>query len=155
MSALLNQHGSQLRPLVITDLEAVMAIEVEAYQFPWTHGIFRDCMRVGYSCWCYVVDGVIEGYGVMSVAAGESHILNLTVQPQLRRRGIGERLLKQFLQLAQRHNADVIMLEVRPSNTAAIRLYEKLGFNEMGVRRNYYPDKNGREDALLLAKSLE
>ena len=94
MSALLNQHGSQLRPLVITDLEAVMAIEVEAYQFPWTHGIFRDCMRVGYSCWCYVVDGVIEGYGVMSVAAGESHILNLTVQPQLRRRGIGERLLK-------------------------------------------------------------
>jgi ribosomal-protein-alanine N-acetyltransferase len=90
----------------------------------------------------------------MSVAAGESHILNLTVNPDAHRRGIGGKLLKHFLQLAARHDADTVMLEVRPSNMAAIRLYEKIGFNEIGRRRNYYPAKEGREDALLLALSL-
>ncbi len=132
-----------------------MDIETRAYAFPWTEGIFRDCIRVGYCCWCYEVNGVIHGYGVMSVAAGESHILNLSVNPESQRQGIGTKLLKHFLQLACRHNADAVMLEVRPSNTAALKLYEKLGFNEIGVRRNYYPAEGGqREDALLLALSL-
>lgn len=154
MNAVVASQGSRVRPLLADDLDAVMAIEERAYAFPWTKGIFRDCLRVGYCCWCYEIDGVIHGYGVMSVAAGESHILNLTVNPPSQRRGVGTRLLKHFLQLACRHNADVAMLEVRPSNTAALRLYEKLGFNEIGVRRNYYPCENGREDALLLARSL-
>jgi len=132
-----------------------MDIEVRAYGFPWTEGIFRDCIRVGYCCWCYEVNGVIHGYGVMSVAAGESHILNLSVRPDSQRQGVGTKLMKHFLQLARRHNADTVMLEVRPSNTPAIRLYEKLGFNEIGVRRKYYPADGGqREDALLLALSL-
>jgi ribosomal-protein-alanine N-acetyltransferase len=144
-----------LRPLAVSDLDAVMDIERRAYGFPWTEGIFRDCMRVGYCCWCYEVDGVIHGYGVMSVAAGESHILNLSVNPDVQRRGIGTKLMKHFLQLACRHNADSVLLEVRPSNTAAIKLYQKLGFNEIGMRRNYYPADGGqREDALLLALSL-
>lgn len=154
MSAILNDACSRLRPMVITDLDAVMSIENCAYAFPWTPGIFRDCLRVGYCCWCYTMDDVIQAYGVMSVAAGESHILNLTVNPQLQRQGFGERLLKHFLQLARRHHADMVMLEVRPTNTAAIALYEKLGFNRMGTRPNYYPADNGREDALLLGLSL-
>lgn len=154
MNAVVAARGSRLRPLVADDLDAVMAIEERAYGFPWTRGIFRDCMRVGYCCWCYEVDGLIQGYGVMSVAAGESHILNLTVNPSSQRQGVGTRLLKHFLQLAGRHNADVAMLEVRPSNLPAVRLYRKLGFNEIGVRRNYYPAEHGREDALLLALSL-
>ena len=155
MSAVLVGHGSKLRPLVITDLDAIMEIERSAYAFPWSQGIFRDCLRVGYCCWCYEVNGEIHGYGVMSVAAGESHILNLTVRPESQRQGIGMKLMKHFMQLACRHNADTIMLEVRPSNVAAIKLYEKMGFNEIGVRRNYYPAGEGREDALLLALSLE
>ena len=154
MSAVLAGHGTRLRPLAVADLEMVMAIERRAYQFPWSPGIFRDCLRVGYCCWCYEVDNDIQGYGVMSVAAGESHILNLTVNPDLQRQGIGKTLLQHFLQLARRHDADTVMLEVRPSNTAAIGLYEKLGFNEVGRRRNYYPAQEGREDALLLALSL-
>ena len=156
MSAVVQSgHGSRVRPLAVSDLEAVMEIELRAYTYPWTEGIFRDCMRVGYCCWCYEVDGAIQGYGVMSVAAGESHILNVSVNPDAQRQGIGTKLLKHFLQLARRHNADIAMLEVRPTNTAAIRLYEKLGFNEIGVRRNYYPADGGqREDALLLARSL-
>jgi ribosomal-protein-alanine N-acetyltransferase len=155
VSAVLSSHGSRLRPLAVSDLDAIMAIEVRAYGFPWTEGIFRDCIRVGYCCWCYEVKGVIHGYGVMSVAAGESHILNLSVRPDSQRQGIGTKLMNHFLQLARRHNADTVMLEVRPSNTPAIGLYQKLGFNEIGIRRNYYPAEHGqREDALLLALSL-
>lgn len=154
MNAVVAGHGTRIRPLAVADLDAVMAIELRAYGFPWTLGIFRDCLRVGYCCWCYEVSGELLGYGVMSVAAGESHILNLTVDPEVQRQGVGTKLMKHFLQLACRHNADTVMLEVRPSNTAAIRLYEKLGFNEIGVRRNYYPAEDGREDALLLARSL-
>jgi len=154
VSAVVAGHGTRIRPLVASDVPAVMAIEERAYSFPWTEGIFRDCLRVGYCCWCYEVDGDLHGYGVMSVAAGESHILNLTVDPEMQRRGVGTRMMKHFVQLARRHNADTVMLEVRPSNVGAIRLYEKLGFNEIGVRRNYYPAPDGREDALLLALSL-
>ena len=139
----------------MADLDAVMEIESRAYDFPWTQGIFRDCLRVGYCCWCYENDGFIQGYGVMSVAAGESHILNISVRPESQRQGIGSKLMKHFLQLARRHDADTVMLEVRPSNKLAIKLYEKLGFNEIGVRRNYYPAHQGREDALLLALSLD
>ena len=91
----------------------------------------------------------------MSVAAGESHILNITVGPKSQRQGIGGKSMKHFLQLARRHHADIATLEVRPSNTSALRPYEKLGFNEISVRRNYYPSDNGREDALLLALSLD
>lgn len=155
MSAVLAGHGTRLRPLAFADLEAVMAIEQRAYDFPWSPGIFRDCLRVGYCCWCYETNNEIQGYGVMSVAAGESHILNLTVNPDVQRQGIGSKLMQHFLQLACRHAADTVMLEVRPSNTAAIKLYEKLGFNEVSRRKNYYPAKEGREDALLLALSLE
>jgi len=155
MSAILAMQGSRIRPLAIADLDAVMDIESHAYDFPWTQGIFRDCLRVGYCCWCYENDGLIQGYGVMSVAAGESHILNITVRPESQRQGIGGKLMKHFLQLACRHDADTVMLEVRPSNVSAISLYEKMGFNEIGVRRNYYPAEEGREDALLLALSLD
>ena len=154
MSAILARQGAGIRPLTGADLDAVMEIEVRAYDFPWTEGIFRDCLRVGYCCWCYENDEMIQAYGVMSAAAGESHILNLTVRPESQRQGIGSRLLKHFQQLARRHGADTLMLEVRPSNRNAISLYEKLGFNEIGVRRNYYPAAEGREDALLLALSL-
>jgi ribosomal-protein-alanine N-acetyltransferase len=154
VSAILVDESARLRPLNLADLDAVMTIEQRAYPFPWTKGIFRDCLRVGYCCWCYERDGCLEGYGVMSVAAGESHILNLTVRPESQRQGLGRKLINHFLQLARRHDADVVMLEVRPSNQAAIGLYQKCGFNEIGIRRNYYPAEHGREDALLLALSL-
>ena len=154
MSAILANQGAGIRPLTPADLDAVMEIEIRAYDFPWTEGIFRDCLRVGYCCWCYEDDELLQGYGVMSAAAGESHILNLTVRPELQRQGVGSKLMKHFQQLARRHGADTLMLEVRPSNHGAISLYEKLGFNEIGVRRNYYPAEDGREDALMLALNL-
>ncbi|MEE9422853.1 MAG: ribosomal protein S18-alanine N-acetyltransferase [Gammaproteobacteria bacterium] len=154
MSAVFKQPDTRMRPLSLDDLNEIMEIEKRAYEFPWSAGIFSDCLRVGYCCWAYEENNQIIGYGVMSVAAGEAHILNLTVQPDSQRRGIGEKLIKQFVQLAQRYEVDMILLEVRPSNKAAISLYAKLGFNEISVRKAYYPTVNGREDALILACSL-
>jgi ribosomal-protein-alanine N-acetyltransferase len=136
------------------DLAEVIAIEREAYPFPWTEQIFRDCLRVGYSCWVLAGRDGVAGYGVMSVAVGESHVLNLCVRPDLQRRGLGRFMLTHLLHLARKHHADTALLEVRPSNHSALNLYQAMGFNEVGVRRGYYPGDNGREDALILARSL-
>ena len=136
------------------DLPDVMRIEHRVYEYPWTYGIFQDCLRYGYCCWVFERDGCLDGYGIMSVAAGEAHILNLCVRPEVQRRGLGRKILGYLVDLARRHEADTVLLEVRPSNHAALKLYHVLGFNEVGMRRNYYPTKDGREDAMILAKSL-
>jgi ribosomal-protein-alanine N-acetyltransferase len=136
------------------DLADVLAVETAAYPFPWTASIFRDCLRVGYCCWVCVFKHRIVGHGVMSVAAGEAHVLNLCVKPEYQGNGLGKRLLSHLLSLAARHGADTAFLEVRRSNSAALALYSALGFNEIGVRRGYYPSKGGREDALVLARDL-
>ncbi len=137
-----------------SDLATVMRIELRAYDYPWTYGIFQDCLRYGYCCWVFERDNCVDGYGVMSIAAGEAHILNLSVRPEARRHGLGRKILSFLIDLARRHDADTVLLEVRPSNRAAIGLYHQLGFNEVGTRRNYYPAENGREDAMILAKTL-
>ena len=155
MSAILKQRGNHFRPMTEDDLSAVMDIERRAYQFPWTSGILRDCLRVGYCCWLLEHDGDIQAYGVMSVATGEAHILNLCVRPESRRRGFGRKILVWLIDIARRHGADTVLLEVRPSNLAAIRLYEQLGFHEVGQRQHYYPADRGRENALILAMSLD
>jgi ribosomal-protein-alanine N-acetyltransferase len=137
------------------DLPHVMDIEACAYQFPWTPGILRDCLRVGYCCWLLEHAGDIQAYGVMSVAGGEAHILNLCVRPESQRRGFGRKILGWLVGVARRHGADTILLEVRPSNQAAIKLYEQAGFHEVGQRQHYYPAKRGRENALILARNLD
>lgn len=136
------------------DLAAVLSIEEETYSFPWTLGIFRDCLHVGYNCWVYETGNQIEAYGVMSMGAGEAHILTLVVQEASRGKGLGSSMLQHLIDIARRHKAKVVLLEVRPSNTVAIHLYHKLGFSEVGLRPNYYPASRGREDALIMAMSL-
>ncbi|CAK0771144.1 (ribosomal protein S18)-alanine N-acetyltransferase [Gammaproteobacteria bacterium] len=144
---------SQLRPMRAADFAAIMAIEQQVYEFPWTIGMFEDCLRVGYYCWvCEHYQ--LHGYGIMSIGAGECHILNLCVAPEFQRKGLGRYLMTHFLHLGRRYHADTVFLEVRSSNQAAIHLYFSMGFNEIGQRRNYYPSKYGREDALMLARSL-
>ena len=154
MSAILKSASGLFRPMAEADLPEIMEIERSAYPFPWTIGILRDCIRVGYNCWVYEIEQVIHGYGVMSVAAGEAHILNLCVRPESQGQGLGRKLLTHIIALARRHGADTLLLEVRPSNLAALKLYQNMGFNEVGVRRNYYPAEQGREDALILALTL-
>lgn len=137
------------------DLPHVLQIERTAYQFPWSAGIFRDCLRVGYCCWVLEVHGYVEAYGILSVGAGEAHLLNLCVRKTFQRMGLGRRLLRHFLGIARQHHADSMFLEVRPSNYAALRLYEGMGFNAAGIRRGYYPAQHCREDALILARHLK
>ena len=144
----------EFRPMTAADIDAVMQVEVKAYEFPWTKGIFSDCLRVGYDCWVALDSDAIIGHGVLSAAAGESHILNLTVSPTLQQQGIGRQLLMHLVSRARLLSAQIIMLEVRPSNHAAIRLYETSGFNEIGSRKAYYPAPDGKEDALIFALQL-
>ncbi|MEJ2760695.1 MAG: ribosomal protein S18-alanine N-acetyltransferase [Gammaproteobacteria bacterium] len=154
MSAVIREPAVNFRPMDEQDLTAVLAIEGAAYEFPWGRIIFRDCLRVGYSCWVMERDGVIDGYSIMSVAVGECHILNLCVDPGSHGRGYGGVLLGFMLDIARKHQADTAFLEVRPSNEAAKRLYRQAGFDEVGLRRNYYPARFGREDAIIMARSL-
>lgn len=155
MSAALRPASPQMRPMRHEDLPAVLAIEVRAYAFPWTEGIFRDCFKAGYALWVLAGDeaGVI-GYGVLSVAAGEAHLLNLCVAPEYQGEGHGRRILNRMIDLARWHRAERVFLEVRPSNTTAIALYHRAGFCEIGQRPNYYPAKGGREDAVVMAREL-
>ncbi len=154
MSAILKQPVLRFRPLQEADLVEIMEIERRSYPYPWTQLIFSDCLRAGYCCWVCERQGDIEGYGIASVGAGESHLLNLCVRSESQRQGIGRKLLLQMIALARRHNAELMLLEVRPTNQAARALYHDMGFNELGSRREYYPAENGREDALILGRVL-
>jgi [ribosomal protein S18]-alanine N-acetyltransferase len=136
------------------DLDRVMEVERRAYPFPWTRGIFRDCLQAGYPGLVLEQDGAIVGYGVVSLAADEAHILNVCVDPQQQSRGHGRRLLRALVKLACDRGAHRVFLEVRPSNVNAIALYHSEGFNEIGRRPRYYPAQQGREDALVMAIEL-
>jgi len=144
-----------LRPIREVDLDAVMAVENRGYPFPWSRTTFRDCLRAGYSAWLLEEGGVVVGHGVLGFGAGEVHLLNLCVDPAVQSRGIGRRLLRALLRIARMHRASQMILEVRPSNEAAIALYHSEGFNEIGRRPRYYPaTNNGREDAIVMAMEL-
>ena len=132
-----------------------MSIETRIYNFPWTRQIFHDCLRVGYISHVCELDNELAGYCIMSTGASEAHILNLCIAQDYRRRGLGQRLLEHMLDAAKLSNVGTVFLEVRPSNDGAIALYDKMGFNQIGTRRDYYPAKVGREDAIILAISLE
>ncbi len=156
MNAVVAFDSPLLRPLTRDDLDRVSVIEAQAYSRGWTRGIFEDCLRVGYCCWGVETAGILAGYGIISIAAGESHLLNLAVDPPWQRRGLGTLLLEHLLEAARQWRAERILLEVRPSNTAARELYARMGFDEFGCRRGYYPDPDtgGREDALVLCLCL-
>ena len=144
-----------LRPMRETDLDAIMWIEETAYPFPWTRGIFRDCLRAGYPMWVQERDGSIIGYGVLSIAADEAHVLNLCTASGSEGHGLGQRMLQTLLRIARSSGAQRVYLEVRPSNPRAITLYDRSGFNEIGRRPRYYPAANhGREDAIVMAMEL-
>lgn len=143
-----------IRAMRGNDIADVVAIERGSYQFPWSEGIFRDCLRVGYVCRVVTVSRQVMAYGVMSFGAGEAHILNLCVDEAYRCRGIGRQLLNALIERAGAAGMADAYLEVRPSNTTAIRLYLSLGFEQVGMRRGYYQAANGREDAAVLRRAL-
>ena len=143
-----------MRPMQESDFDAIMLIENSVYPYPWTRGIFGDCLRVGYSSWVLESGQDIIGYAILSAAAGEAHILNLCVAIEYHRQGYGQRILNRLIDLARWHHAKTLFLEVRPGNHSAINLYQNTGFHVVGRRPNYYPSAKGREDALLMGREL-
>ena len=147
--------GTTYRKLGGADLDRVVSIENAVHMHPWTRGNFADSVEAGYHCWLAERGLQLVGYGIVMVAGGEAHLLNLSVAPQWQRRGVGRELTRFFVKLALDYGADRIYLEVRPSNTAARALYSASGFQEIGVRRDYYPAEMGREDAVVMELKLQ
>jgi [ribosomal protein S18]-alanine N-acetyltransferase len=144
----------EIRPMHELDVPAIVGIERAAYQFPWSEGIFRDCLRVGYVCRVVDIGGDMAGYGIMSVGAGEAHILNVCIAEEYRGRGFARKVLQYLLDRARAAGMYEAFLEVRPSNTTAAHLYRSMGFEQVGIRRGYYQATVGREDAAVLRRVL-
>ena len=144
-----------VRPMTLADLPAVSGIEACAYRFPWSERVFRSCLRAGYTCRVAADGASVRGYGIMSLAADEAHLLNLCIDPAEQGCGWGGWLLRNLLHVARMRRAERMFLEVRPSNRTAVRLYEGHGFVHAGTRRDYYPAAaGGREDARVYVLSL-
>ncbi|MEO7559504.1 MAG: ribosomal protein S18-alanine N-acetyltransferase [Nitrosospira sp.] len=149
MSAQL-QEMLQIRRMFMTDLDAVVAIEREVFLFPWTRGNFSDSIDSGYHCLVLEQDGYLFGYGVMIIGPEEAHLLTLSVAAGSQRKGWGERLLQHFICIAREQHARSMFLDVRESNHAAARLYGRIGFRQIGKRRDYYPAMGGRENSIVM-----
>jgi len=143
-----------VRPLNENDLDRIMQIELDVYPYPWTRGIFADCLRVGYDCWGLQVGPELAGYTVQSHVAGENHLLNLCVAREFQNIGYGSILLEHAIRLARRHDCFCIFLEVRPSNRAGMALYRKNGFEVIAERPDYYRSDLGKENAIVMRLEL-
>lgn len=154
-NALREPYIGRFRQMIDADLREILTIERRSYEYAWTEGIFRDCIRSGHHCRVLEIPhGLIQAYGVLSAAVGEAHILNLCVRPELQGRGFSRRMLDHLLELARANAVQTVFLEVRPSNIRAVHLYDSAGFHEIGRRPRYYPAVRGREDALVMAREL-
>lgn len=157
-------------PMQIADLDEVLGIEAVSHLHPWTRGNFIDSLAAGHWAYCirpqveqaikgsYLDPSVLWAYCILFPAVDELHLLNITVSPKLRKLGLGSRIMTSIESVSAQQNIPRIILEVRPSNTAAIGLYHKLAYEQIGIRKNYYPaspESGGREDAVVMAKSIK
>ena len=154
MSAATDDFLPEVRGMTLEDIPAVTVIESKSYDFPWYANTFRDCLSSGYHGVVFERHGILFGYGMLSAAVGEAHLLNLCVAPEMQGKGHGDRMLHVLIDMARELGAMQMYLEVRASNNAAKYLYYRAGFNEVGLRKNYYQAKKGREDAVVFAKEL-
>lgn len=145
-----------IRKMTLEDVSAVHDINAAVAIGAWSEKLFADCIAVGYECWVLVEDTQVIGFGVMNYAANEAHILSISINQAYQRQGLGQKMLWHLLALAKGNNATEIFLEVRASNLAAIKLYKKNNFIEIGVRKDYYPAEDGHpsEDAITMATPL-
>jgi ribosomal-protein-alanine N-acetyltransferase len=141
-------------PMYAKHVPLIGTIERRNYDFPWSDGIFRDCVNSGYICRLVMLEDSVIGYGVMQIGADEAHILNLCIDEPSQGKGFARVLLEHLILEAEKRRANIVFLEVRPSNPRAVKLYELNGFNEIGLRKGYYDSKSGREDGLVMARNL-
>lgn len=143
-----------LRDMTEADLNAVLRIEREVHAHPWTLGNFSDALRSKYVCKVLEDNDSMLGFAVLMLAVEEAELLDISIDSRQQRHGWGRKLLEEMMALARRHEMHRVVLEVRASNRAAIGLYRKVGFSDIGLRRDYYPAQNGREDAILMGCEL-
>lgn len=154
MSKSATSNDVSFAPMYLRHVALIGTMERRNYEFSWTDGIFRDCLKAGYTCQMVLLGDELIGYGIMQLAADEGHILNLCIDEPWQKQGFARLLLEHLVQLAVQRQAQTVFLEVRPSNPRAVDLYERSGFNEVGVRKNYYDSAKGREDAVVMARTL-
>jgi ribosomal-protein-alanine N-acetyltransferase len=157
-------------PMTVADLDAVLAVERVSHIHPWTQGNFSDSLAAGHWAYCvkpqladavkgsYLDPDILWAYCILFPALDELHLLNITVSPKLRRLGIGTKMMNAIEGVAAQQKMPRIILEVRPSNLSALQLYQRLGYEHIGTRKNYYPvdaDSGQREDAWVFAKSIK
>ena len=135
-----------------THIDDVCNIEKHSYAYPWSRNIFYDCINNNYLCKVMLINHNVVGYIINSIIQDECHIMNLCIHKDYRRLGYAKKLLNYVNQEIKKINCKLIFLECRPSNKSALKLYLSEGYNEIGIRKNYYPSKNGYEDAIMLAK---
>lgn len=143
-----------MRDMTPADVDAVLAIEQAVQAYPWTRGNFMDALSNGYVCRVDEENGEIRGYAVLMPVLDEAELLNIGVAVGQQRKGLGRMMLSEILALARARNLRRVFLEVRASNTAALALYRSSGFSGIGVRRGYYQNTNGSEDAITMACEL-
>jgi ribosomal-protein-alanine N-acetyltransferase len=143
-----------MREMTSADLDAVLVIEQSVQHYPWTCGQFADSLNAGHWCRADEADGELRGYAIMMPAVDEAELLTIGVAATQQRKGLGRAMLREMLELARERSMQRVFLEVRPSNTAAVALYRSAGFSEVGLRRGYYRDASGSEDALVMACEL-
>jgi ribosomal-protein-alanine N-acetyltransferase len=136
------------------DLEKVAAIEQDVYVFPWTIGNFRDSLLSAYECWACWTNGELVAYAIVMAALDEAHLLNFAVANKWQRRGVGSTFLQFLIDDSQKANREMFYLEVRPSNIAGLLMYQRFGFKQLGIRREYYPAVTGREDAFFMGLNI-
>jgi [ribosomal protein S18]-alanine N-acetyltransferase len=157
MSAMLSSPTEvplQFLPLREIDIARVTAIETDVYAFPWSPGNFSDSLASGYVCWGCWAQSELIGYAIVMTALDEAHLLNFAISEKWQKRGLGARFLTFVISAARDMRCEMIFLEVRPSNSVGRHLYERFGFKQLGLRRDYYPAVIGREDALFLGLNL-
>ena len=142
------------RNLISVDVPAILEIENSSYEFHWTGQIFYDCLNSDYHCLGVELYGELVGYIVVSEVLDEAHLLNICFSGKWRNQSFGRVTLSWLFDFLVSRGIKHLFLEVRPSNLSALALYDRLGFEVIGVRKDYYPDENGREDALAMLKSF-
>jgi len=144
----------KFREMSESDLEKVLDLERNAYAYPWTEGNFRDCISGNYESWLLESEGAIVGHGIISAAVGEAHLLNICVAKCCQRQGLGRFILHHLVERSQKLDASTMFLEVRESNLSALALYRSEGYEQIGLRKNYYPAIAGREHAIVMSLQL-
>ena len=150
MNKPLDKANLVVRAMSEADLPLVLQVEKSIYAYPWTPGNFADCLASEYRCYVLTCDGALIAYAVQMAVLDEMHLLNLTVSDNFQQKGVGRYLLESLVNDALALQAVKMILEVRRSNFPAIFLYESLEFKQVGLRKNYYPDQRGREDAIVM-----